>query len=57
MAREQCFNSANGDRPGVRNLLVTVTDGVPFPPNRRQPTIEEAKTIRDSGITMIAGEL
>ena len=31
------------------NLAIIVTDGVPFPPNRRDPAIQEAQRVRDSG--------
>ena len=52
--RLQCFNTATGDRPDVTNLAIIVTDGVPFPANRRNPAISEAAALRDSGVTMIA---
>lgn len=42
ITRTQCFSSANGDRPNVPNLAIVVTDGVPFPANRRQPALDEA---------------
>ena len=29
ITRNQCFNSANGDRPGVDNLAIVITDGLP----------------------------
>jgi len=52
--RLQCFSAATGDRPDVNNLAIIVTDGVPFPPTRRDPAIAEAAALRDSGVTMIA---
>ena len=52
--RLRCFSAANGDRPDISNLAVMVTDGVPFPPNRRDPAIAEAKALRDSGVKMVA---
>ncbi len=52
--RTQCFNQARGDRPNVVNLAVIVTDGLPFPPTRRQPAIDEAAALRATGVTMIA---
>lgn len=52
--RTECFNPANGDRPNVVNLAVMTTDGVPFPPTRRTPAIEEAAALRNAGVTMIA---
>ena len=52
--RLQCFNSTTGDRPGVDNLVIIVTDGVPFPIERMEPAIHEAATLRDTGVTIIA---
>ena len=52
--RLQCFNMANGDRPNVPNLAIVVTDGVPFPPNRRSPALDEAKALRDTGAAVIS---
>ncbi len=51
--RTNCFGGP-GDRPNVENLALMITDGVPFPPNRRDPAIAEAKALRDSGVTMIS---
>ena len=52
--RLQCFNPATGDRPGIDNLVIIVTDGVPHPAKRRDPAIREAAALRDTGVTMIA---
>ena len=52
--RLQCFNSTTGDRPGVDNLAIIMTDGTPYPPETRDPAIREAATLRDTGVTMIA---
>ena len=52
--RLQCFNSATGDRPDIVNLAIIVTDGLPYPDNRREPAIREAATLRNTGVTMIA---
>ena len=52
--RNQCFNAATGDRSNVPNLAIIVTDGVPFPANRRNPAIAEAAALRAAGVTMIA---
>ena len=52
--RLQCFNPNNGDRSDVDNLAIIVTDGVPFPDNRREPAIEEAKRLRDTGVIMVS---
>ena len=49
----QCFSASNGDRPNVENLALIVTDGVPYPDNRRQPAIEDAKALKAKA-TMIA---
>ena len=53
VARVECFNPANGDRPDVQNVAIVVTDGVPYPPNRRQPAINEAQVLRSFGTRMI----
>ena len=52
--RLQCFNSATGDRPDIVNLAIIVTDGLPYPAERRDPAIREAATLRSTGVTMIA---
>ncbi len=54
VTRQQCFSSSNGDRPDVQNIAIIVTDGLPFPVNRRTPAIEEAQRLRDNGVQMIA---
>ena len=54
IARTQCFNITHGDRPNVDNLAIIVTDGVPFPPFRREPALEEAKALRNSGAAVIS---
>ena len=51
--RLQCFNVATGDRPNVPNLAIVVTDGVPFPPERRQPALDEAMALKDTGALVI----
>ncbi len=53
VAREQCYSQANGDRPDVQNLVIIITDGVPFPPDRREPAIQEARALKGVA-TMIA---
>ena len=50
----QCFNSANGDRYDVDNVIIIVTDGVPVPSNRREPALMEARRLKDKGIGIIA---
>ena len=52
--RLQCFNIATGDRPSVPNLAIVVTDGVPFPPERRTPALDEARTLRETGAVVIS---
>ena len=52
--RASCFNVATGDRPNVPNLAIVVTDGVPFPPERRQPALDEAMALRDTGAAVIS---
>ena len=42
VTRQECFNEANGDRPNVQNLAIFISDGIPFTPERRDPTISEA---------------
>ena len=49
--RLQCFNAATGDRPGVDNLVIIVTDGVS---TIGDSAIREAAALRDTGVTMIA---
>ena len=51
--RLQCFNVATGDRPNVPNLAIVVTDGVPFPPERRTPALDEARILRDTGAAVV----
>lgn len=43
--RDQCFGGP-GDRPEARNVALIITDGVPFPPNRYQPTLDVAEELR-----------
>ena len=46
VTREQCFNQGNGDRPNVQNLAIFISDGVPFPAERRDPAIGEAEALK-----------
>lgn len=46
VTREQCFNVANGDRQNVPNLAIFISDGVPFPDDRRDPAIVEADALK-----------
>ena len=54
IAREQCFNVARGDRPGIQNLAIFISDGQPYPYNIRDPAIAEAQLLKDSGAFLIA---
>ena len=54
VTREQCFNPNNGDRDDVNNLAIIVTDGVPFPDFRRDPAINEARALRNTGAAMVS---
>ena len=45
VTRDQCFNQGNGDRPNVQNLAIFISDGVPHPPERRDPAIREAESL------------
>ncbi len=54
VARTQCFNPNNGDRKFAQNVAILITDGIPFPTNRRQPAIEEARRLQDAGVRMIS---
>ena len=42
---DQCFGGT-GDRPEAKNVAIIITDGVPYPANRRQPAIDEAEKLR-----------
>ena len=46
VTREQCFNATYGDRPDVQNVAIFISDGVPFPENRRDPAISEAENLK-----------
>ena len=54
VTRTQCFSAANGDRRNVPNLAIVITDGVPYPADRRTPALNEAKALRDTGATVIS---
>ena len=52
--RTQCFNVANGDRQNVDNLAIIVSDGLPYPPYRKVPALQQAKALRNSGSAIIS---
>ena len=54
VTREQCFNAGNGDRPDIPNLAIFISDGVPFPPERRDPAIREAENLKNAGVSVVA---
>ena len=54
VARQQCFNPSNGDRSNVQNVAIIITDGVPHPDDRREPTMRQAEILRSTGTKIIA---
>lgn len=40
-----CFGGP-GDRQDAKNVALLISDGVPYPPHRYQPAVEEAVTLR-----------
>ena len=46
VTREECFNQAKGDRRNVQNLAIFISDGLPFPPERRGPALVEAEALQ-----------
>ena len=55
VTREQCFNQANGERPGILNLAIFISDGVPFPANRKDPAIREAEALKGVATVVAIG--
>ena len=53
-AKDQCFRDSNGDRNDVNDLAIIVTDGVPYPPSRRDPAVESACALKKGGVKIIA---
>ena len=54
IARQQCFDPQSNDRPDVQNLAIIVTDGVPYPPERREPAFRQAQILRSTGARLVA---
>ena len=54
ITREQCFNVARGDRPGIQNLAIFISDGQPITDSIRDPAITEAQLLKNSGAFLIA---
>ena len=50
----QCFNPSSGDRSDVVNLAIIVSDGLPYPSNRRTPALDAADALRNTGVRMVA---
>ena len=50
----QCFNSANGDRDDRDNVIIIATDGAPYPRDRRIPSLDEARRLKNKGMQIIA---
>ncbi len=44
-----------GDRANVRNVVIVITDGVPFPPNLRGPTIDSAESLQQIATMFAVG--
>ena len=55
ITREQCFNQGNGDRPNVQNLAIFISDGVPFPPERKDLAIREAESLKGVSTVIAIG--
>ena len=55
VTREQCFNQGNGDRPGVQNLAIFISDGVPYPANRKDPAMREAESLKGVATVIAIG--
>ena len=50
----QCFSAVNGDRDDADNVIIIVTDGVPFPTTGREPALREARRLMNQGIEISA---
>ena len=56
VAREQCFNTANGDRSNFKNVAILISDGRPEPdPHTKIPAaLKEAQALKDNGTIVFA---
>ena len=55
VTREQCFSPANGERPGVLNLAILITDGQPDPANRKEQALREAESLKGIATVITIG--
>ena len=46
------FPNGPGDRADAINVVLVITDGVPYPDSRRQPALDLAQQAQNRGITM-----
>ena len=53
VADTQCFNDANGDRDDAENVLIMMTDGVPFPRVGFSHSMRESQRLGDANIRII----
>ena len=51
LMRQECFNTANGDRPNVRNVAILITDGIPTREVQELPG--EVRRIKRLGIRIL----
>ncbi len=54
-ARTDVFEGGPGERPGVPNICVIITDGVPFPTDLRDPTIIAAERLQTICTCFVVG--
>ena len=56
VAKEQCFNAANGDRYNFKNVVIFISDGRPEPdPDTKIPAaLKEAQDLKDNGTIVFA---
>ena len=48
------FLNGPGDRPDAANVVLVITDGVPYPDDRRAPALQFAQEAQDRGIIMFS---